>query len=442
MGFRGEDYVFASPAAAVAGLLAHLRIDTTPRRVEACALASARGRILAASVVADRDSPPFDYASMDGYAVRLTDAARQPAARAANADGVRLPVTGEARIGAAPPPMPPGPGAVRIVTGAAMPVGPSGPDLVVPRENVVEHASRVDLTRVEAITILPTTAHRLREGDSIRRRGENARAGDEVLGAGTVLSAAALGTLAAVGRVLPRVYARCRVAIITTGDELVPPESTPAAFEIRNSNGPAVSAVLGAHAWIEVASVEHVRDDGRRLGETLRDAIARADAVVLTGGVSMGHRDPVRGAIEAAGAEITFHGLPQRPGKPMLGAIAARTDGARVHVFGLPGNPLSVLVTAARIVIPVLAARAGVVRWPAPACVRLANPDGRTLGLWWHRPVRLNERGEAELVDGRGSGDIVAGGRSDGFIEVPPHTHVGDAAAASPTLYPYYPWQT
>ena len=245
------------------------------------------------------------------------------------------------------------------------------------------------------------------------------RAGDVVLEAGTVLSGAAVGTLAAVGCVRPAVFRRVRVAVITTGDELVAPGETPGAYEVRNSNGPVVAQVLGAHAWAEVVSCEHVRDEGPGLGAALRGAVADADAVVLTGGVSMGHRDPVRGAVEAARAEVVFHGLPQKPGKPMLGAVVKR-DEATVPVLGLPGNPVSAMVTCTRIVVPVLAGAAGAARWPAAPTVRVVGWDGKAMDLWHHRLVRLREDGAVELVDGRGSGDIIAGGRSDGFIEVPP----------------------
>lgn len=475
MGFRGQSFVFESPAAAAAGMIVRLRIEpATPvlvRGVEACELGGAReeamGRVLAEHITADRDSPAFDYASMDGYAVRLADVASAtvtpspsstPSASAASsggieeAGGITLLVAGEARIGCAPPLMPAAPGVVRIVTGAAIPLGA---DAVLKREDVIEIAMQRQETHgdqtqeketcgeetpVGSIMISPAVAVRIRTGDNIRRRAENARAGDTILNIGTIISAAALGTLAAVGCVRPRVYGRLRVAVITTGDELVPPSATPQPYQVRNSNGPAVSAVLAAHAWLNVASVTHVRDDGERLVAVLRHAIENADAVILTGGVSVGHRDPVRGAVEAARAEVVFHGLPQRPGKPMLGAVATRAGGSRVPVFGLPGNPISAMVTCLRIVVPVLATCAGVARWPAPPRVALANPDGKTLDLWWHRLVRLDDRGEATLVDGRSSGDAIAVGGSDGFIEVPPHVHGAESRSAA--TYPFHAWPT
>ena len=182
-------------------------------------------------------------------------------------------VLGEVVIGTAPGAMPAG--AVRIVTGAAV---PAGAEAIVRREDVEERAGEIGVGE---------RAARVRAGDNIRRRGENGRAGDVVLEAGTVLSGAAVGTLAAVGCVRPAVFRRVRVAVITTGDELVAPGETPGAYEVRNSNGPVVAQVLGAHAWAEVVSCEHVRDEGPGLGAALRGAVADADAVVLTCGVSM-----------------------------------------------------------------------------------------------------------------------------------------------------------
>jgi molybdopterin molybdotransferase len=450
MGFRGEDFAFESPAAAVAGMLARLGLARAEAGVspagacrppEAVALPDALGRILAEDIRADRDSPPFDHAAMDGYAVRAADVL---AAVRAGTGPVTLRVAGESRIGCEPPALPASadatPVAVRIATGAPL---PPGADAIVKREDVTEHAEGGHGVAAVTLAAGASAPERLRPGDHVRRRGENAPRGGVVLAAGTVLSVAALGTLAAVGAFAPRVRPRLRVRVITTGDEVVPPEATPRPFEIRNSNAPALVSLLAARRWIEPTHAAHVRDAGPALRDALREALDEADAVILTGGVSMGHRDLVRAGVEDAGASVVFHGLPQRPGKPMLGAIVTRAGGTRVPVFGLPGNPISALVTATRIVMPVLAACAGVRHAHAPpgaaALVRLTNPDGRALDLWWHRLVRLTGDGRAELVDGRGSGDIIAGGNADGFVEVPPKSLAGAGGPAAEVL-PFYPW--
>ncbi len=463
MGFRGAEFAFTSPAAAVEGMLA--RLGVTPVEAggsesgagadarwggaaeEVCELGRACGRILARDVIADRDSPAFDYSAMDGYAVCAGDVARVIAGEGAASGGVRLEVVGESRIGRSPPALPmrgvssTGIGrasesgdegvraaAVRIATGAPI---PRGADAVVKREDVSESESRPgfgpnesgEAASVGSIVVTSGVLRKLRAGDHIRRRGENTRVGDVVLRAGCVLSAASLGTLAAVGIEQPLVRAWLRVALITTGDELVPVSVVPGEYEIRNSNAAALMGLAGAHAWMDVSRVVHVKDDGDELSAALRAAVDECDAVVLSGGVSMGHRDPVRGAVEGVGAEVVFHGLPQRPGKPMLGAVVRLGRERPIPIFGLPGNPISAMVTWTRIVLPVLAgcagAEKGAMRRGAP-CALIEAARVKPIDFWWHRLVRIDEDGMAELVDGRGSGDIIAAGRCDGFIEVPP----------------------
>ncbi len=441
MSFRGQPFAFESPTAAVADFIRRAGADSPARSNEVAGLDQSAGRILAEDILADRDSPAFDYSAMDGYAVCAADLGTPSGSGAGSTEtGVTLPVVAESRIGERPPAVLDGsgrPAAVRIATGAPI---PPGADRVVRREDVTEHATR-GAGEITSIRLTPQAAGRIRRGDHIRRRGENASVGAVVLHRGEVITAAALATLAAVGITRPTVFARLRIAVITTGDELIEPDQVPSAFQLRNSNAPAVRAILASHAWVNVTQVSHIRDD-EDLGSALEHACEVADAVVLTGGVSMGHRDRVRTAVEQAGAEIVFHGLPQRPGKPMLGAVLNRagTENARsVPIFGLPGNPVSALVTCTRIVLPVFAACSGARRTPAeclPRLITLANQDGRTLDLWWHRLVRLgvDESGQpwAELIDGRGSGDIVAAGLSDGFIELPP--------SAFPAIVPFYAW--
>lgn len=420
MGFRGQSFAFDSPAAAVAGMITTLRARGAEPGAETVPLADARGRILAEDVRADRDSPAFDYSAMDGFAARSRDLTGPAAAP--------LPVAAESRIGLAPPAMPAGACVVRIATGAAL---PEGADLIVKREDVEE--SGADGAR--AITVLGSARARLRAGDNIRRRAENSRAGDIVLPAGSLLGAGAIGVLAAVGAATPRVFVRPRVLILTTGDELVAPEVTPEPFQLRNSNAAALREILGAARWLDVAPPVHARDERDQLGHAIDGALRERDVLVLSGGVSMGHRDHVRACFEERGAEIIFHGLPQRPGKPMLGAVIARAQRRPLAVFGLPGNPVSAMVTCARVVIPVLRAAAGASAREPERRVTLANSDGRSLELWWHRLVRLCDDGSAELVDGRGSGDLIAGGRADGFIEVPP----GEATGAEPSVFWAWP---
>ncbi len=420
MGFRNQPFACDSPAAAVALMIERLQSVPRNRATEQVALARACGRVLAETVCTDRMSPPVSVSAMDGYALVSADV------EAAPAGDFSRDVSREVLIGTAPAPIRPRE-VVRIVTGAAIPLGC---DAVIKRESVVEESSSSGC--VKRITISQRAREALRGGENIRYAGENAPAGAEVLRRGTRLTPAALGALAAVGCAVPRVFARLRVSIITTGDELVAVDETPAPTQIRNSNGLAIESLLASHPWLDVVSPVHVRDDESALARDLGDAHADSDAIVLTGGVSMGHRDCVRAAIESIAAiapvEVLFHGLPQQPGKPMLGAIAGG-----VPIFALPGNPVSSLVTCTRIVRTVLAAHAGMERDAAIARVIVANDDEQRIGLWWHRLVTVNDCGVARLVEGRGSGDMLSAGVSDGFVEIPPKEGAGGPFA-------FYPW--
>lgn len=469
MGFRGREFAFESPAAAVAGLVArltgasgHHAGSDAAGTSEAATLSSARGRILAETIVCDRDSPAFDHAAMDGYAVRAADV-RAAATRARQAGEtergatITLAVIGESRIGAPPPELArssdestPHAVAFRIATGAPIPCGAHGADAVIKREDVAEHVGEGNSAEngVSSVTLALDTADRIAAGDHVRRRGENSQAGGLVLVPGVVLSAAALGALAAVGCVTPRVRTGLRVALITTGEELVAAHEVPGPFQVRDSNASAVGGALASQVWLEVVYEAHQPDDAD-LAAALRNVIEPpicAEAVVLTGGVSMGHRDPVLAAVESVGAEVILHGLPQRPGKPMLAASLTSRSGAAVPIFGLPGNPVSAMVTCTRIVLPVLARCAGVGQTPAallPRLLELEGDDGKRIGLWWHRPVTLRTREDdvtaAQLVDTRGSGDVVSVARSDGFVELPP-ARTASARGGPNSLVHFYPW--
>lgn len=406
-----------SPAEAIALIAARLEGAAAALASERVDLHAAWGRVLAEPVTADRDSPPFDHSAMDGYAVRLADLAH----------GRGLPVLGESRPGAAPPAMPAARGCVRVATGAPR---PTGADAVVPREDVVEHAGEAPNT-VARITIADGVSPR--EGDHWRLRGENARAGAILVEAGAATDAATAATLASCGVARPRVRRRVRVAILTTGDEVVPIEAPPHAGQIRNSNAAALQALVSHRPWLEVARLEHVADELPRLEAAIAASVAQLDAVILTGGVSMGHRDLVRAAIESRHGEILFHRLPQRPGRPMLAAIAD-SGGRPVPLFGLPGNPLSALVTARRIVLPSLAAIAGL-QPPPPRETLVRADEDHPAPLWRLRLAKLEGDGTATLTPVRSSGDVAAAGRSDGFVEIAPEDRI-----EPDRRYPLFAW--
>ncbi len=375
--------------------------------VERVRLSEAVGRVLRADVVSDRQSPAVDVSAMDGYAVRLDEMG----------EGV-LPVSGEARVGREPPSMVRG-GAVRIVTGAAV---PADAEAVVKREDVQEEGERISFSRDLGV----------KRGQHIRRGGENLAAGEVVCEAERVISASVAASLATFGVTEVAVSARVRVGVISTGDELVAPEETPSPWSLRDSNGPVLEALVGAHRWMERGTVARVGDDEGELRGVIGSALETCDALFVTGGVSMGQWDFIPGVLADLGCELVFHKVAQRPGKPMLGAIA-RVGERVVPVLALPGNPVSVMVTSHRIGVGVLRSLAGLGHSTPRARVEVRVPDEATLHLWWHRLVRLGEDGRAELVVSKGSGDIPSASRSDGFIEVPPETR-------SAGTFPFYAW--
>lgn len=371
-------------------------------------LEHATNRILAEDAATDRPSPASDVSAMDGYALRRADMHGTSA----------LPIAGELLIGRAPSPLPAGT-CLRIVTGA--PVPPEA-DAVVRREDVIESS--------EAIRFTPELTARLRSGENIRRRGDNGPPGTLIARAGARITPALAGALATFGHAEVRARRPLRVAVISTGDEVLDVRASPTDWQLRDSNGPTLRALVGANAWAEVVTTERVGDDESLIRRTLAAAVERCDAVLLSGGVSMGHRDFVPGAIRDIGGTVIYHKLPQRPGKPMLGAVV----GDSKVIFGLPGNPMSVLVTAVRIALPVLRALAGATNpIPDPRAVVIADPDAKSADLWWYRPVRIGEDGRARIVAAQGSGDVVSIANSDGFVEFPPGT-------SGPGPLPYYPW--
>lgn len=394
----GERYEYDSPRDALAALLAEIR----PVESERVALDTSIGRALADDVVADRDSPACDVSAMDGYALRASECAAS------------LPVRGAVTIGREPAPLEPST-AMRIVTGGAI---PRGADAVVKRESAVVRDDAITLAG--GAPILP--------GAHIRRQGENARRGDRVLVAGRVVTPAVVAALASFGIANPCVARRVRVAIVSTGDELLSVAASPTPWSIRDSNGPALAALVGMLPYASLVSCVRCPDDGEPLRAALAESLDRADALVVTGGVSMGERDCVPDALAELGVHRLFHRLPQRPGKPMLAGIA---EGGR-PVLALPGNPVSVLVTARRYAVAAIRRRAGL-PMESRTDVTLAAADATTIPLWWHRLVRVDVDGRAHLIDSRGSGDVASLASSDGFLEVPPNT-----ANAGP--WPFYSW--
>ncbi|QQS09419.1 MAG: molybdopterin molybdotransferase MoeA [Phycisphaerales bacterium] len=381
---------------------------TRPVGVSQSPLGAAAGRVLARPILADRDSPPLTVSSMDGFAVRAAELSGQD---------VSLPIAVTCHIGRPCEILPKG-SVARIVTGAPM---PEGADTVVPKENAIE-SDHVFRLRPDAPPLV--------RDSFVRHRGENAKTGDKILTPGEPLMPANIAAAAAFGANTIDIHERVRVAVVITGDELATHDGTIEPWTIRDSNSATLTAMFSTLPWIEWVGVCRVADTLTAVRAGLENALESADAIIVTGGVSMGESDHVPAAIREINATTLFHRISQRPGKPMLGAVTS----TGVPIFALPGNPVSVAVTSRRIVLPALAHRAGITRMPAPAAVSLDNPDHKSLHLVWHRPVRFTSAGHAELIPTQGSGDIVSIARSDGFIEIPMQT----PSAAGP--WPFYPW--
>lgn len=363
------------------------------------------GRLLAKPLVMDRPSPALSVSAMDGYAIRLQEILDKP-----------LKLQGECRIGEEPISLAEGT-AARIYTGSPI---PEGADSVLRIELAVERQGKLSLA--EGIE--------LKLGADIRYQGENAQAGDEILPAGSQLTAAAISAAASVGSLALK--RQITVTLLNTGNEILPATSDEIPdWCLRDSNGPALESILIANRWIGSVNRLRIEDDLASLTNHLAKALEHSDAVIMTGGVSKGDHDFVADAVKALGGEVIFHGLTARPGRPTLGAVSKGKP-----ILGLPGNPLAVLTTGHRIVFPVLRKLAGFAE-PIQTLpvVELDKPSAKSIDFNWWRPVRLLPNGKASIVRLLGSGDVCGPAGSDGFIEVPPNRmDVGP--------YDFYRWLT
>jgi molybdopterin molybdotransferase len=301
--------------------------NVNPLDTEVVPIASALDRVLASDVVAARDVPPFACSAMDGFAIQSGPAGR------------RLMVAGESRAGA-PSDRELRPGeAIRISTGAAV---PAGADAVLKQEDV----QRTDDGQIE---LGAETA----PGDNIRSAGDDLHAGETVLRPGASLGVPELGVAVAAGAGSLTVSRRPRVAIISTGDELRAPGEPLGPGEIHNSNAVTLSA-LALRCGAVAALVTRVEDERHATEEALAHALDNVDVLVISGGVSVGPHDHVKPALEALGVEQQFWRVALQPGKPTwFGTRAGKL------VFGLPGNPVSAVVTFTLFVRPALAALQG-----------------------------------------------------------------------------------
>jgi molybdopterin molybdotransferase len=361
-------------------------------------LMDAHGCVLTEDVVAPADLPGFDNSAVDGYAVRVADVAA-----ASEQQPVGLPVTGDVAAGPASP-LRVQPGVcVRIMTGAMM---PAGADAVVPVEHTDGGVAQVAVRRPPE------------PGAHVRRAGEDVRAGEVVLTDGTYLGAVQIGLAAAVGRSRLVVRPRPRVVVVSTGSELVEPGESLTPGRIVDSNSPALTA-----AAIEAGAIAYrvgvVPDDPRRLSDLLEDQLVRADVLVTSGGVSVGAYDVVKEVLGRLGT-VRFDDVAMQPGKPQaFGTIGPDAT----PVFGLPGNPVSALVSFETFVRPALRKMLGATplerpRVRAVVTEDLHSPAGRRSFL----RVALEVREGAYVVtpvSGPGSHLLAGMSRANALAVVP-----------------------
>jgi molybdopterin molybdotransferase len=395
---RSELPSYAQAALVVAGRAAQRSLA-----VEQVSLGKAAGRVLAQSVLADRDQPPFARSTRDGFACRAREASTH----------AFLKLAGATRAGEAPAGPLPAQAAWEIMTGAPV---PAGADAVV----MVEHGEKLDgrLRLLPERTIAP--------GENIVAEGAEARRGEQLLAAGAAITYAQIALAASCGYAELKVFRRPRVAILTTGDELVAVPATPGPGQIRNSNAPMLAALVaeaGGDAWV----LETARDEARDLDRLLAQA-ATADMILISGGVSAGTFDLVEPALERMGACFHFTGVRIQPGKPLVFGELSAGAGTTVPIFGLPGNPVSSAVTFVLFASPTLAALAGRRDCgPRFAVARLARQTDRRgrPGLTRFLPAHCDfgagagELPTVDLVRWQGSGDLAALARSNCFLVIP-----------------------
>ncbi|MBK7936757.1 MAG: molybdopterin molybdotransferase MoeA [Lewinellaceae bacterium] len=380
--------------------------------VETVPFLAARGRVLAENIAADRDLPPYNRVTMDGIAIRFADY---------EAGCRRFAIAATQAAGSPPPDLPPLPTphssflihhsslitphssfAIEVMTGAAL---STSADTVVPYGNL--HI---------ADGVAQIAAEPVRKGQNIHVQGTDRRQGEIVIAAGQVIGPAQIGMAAALGKSEVRVKKLPRVAVLSSGDELVDVADTPSPYQIRRSN------IYSTHAALQRYGIDatmlHLPDDPELIRREVARCQAGFDVLLLSGGVSMGKFDYIPKVLEETGVHLRFHKVRQRPGKPFWFG----TFGERGLVFALPGNPVSTFMCLHRYVLPWLEASLG---FPpeSPEFAVLAKPARFEPPLTCFLQVKLTRDHEARLwaepLEGHGSGDFANLLDADAFLELP-----------------------
>jgi molybdopterin molybdotransferase len=373
-----------------------------PHLIDKVALNVAHGRVLAQPVHADRNMPSFPRSTRDGFACRAAEASTHEL----------LAVAGSIRAGDPPAGTLPHASTWEIMTGAAVPFGA---DAVAMLEHIEHIEGKIRLA----------TPRTLEPGENIVPEGAEAGADDELFPAGTRLSPAHIAAAATCGYATLQVFVKPRVAILTTGDELVSVEENPAAGQIRNSNAPMLAALVtaaGGEPWL----MPTAKDDAGAIEAAIAEALW-ADMVLISGGVSAGKFDLVEPALARLGARVHFTGVRIQPGKPLVFCEVPRKGSSQpVQVFGLPGNPISSAATFLLFAAPMLAALSGSreVRPEFSLALLARRVEGKP-GLTRFVPSArvfhplAGAPNEVAPVNWKGSGDLTAFALANCFIAVP-----------------------
>jgi molybdopterin molybdotransferase len=381
---------------------------------EDCAIAEAHGRVLRADLRADRDLPPFDRVTMDGYALR--DSARAKGnsvfrVEATQAAGMRPFALGEGEDAC-----------IEIMTGAVL---PEGADCVVPYEETTREGDRMTVSR-EASPSAP--------GRHVHRRGSDHLRGDIIVRSGVRLTGREIAVAASCGHPALTVSHSPKVAVISTGDELVEVDALVAAHQVRRSNDHALRAAL-IQAGYPRADRFHLRDLRHEIEHMLWHILAEYDIVLITGGVSKGKFDFLPSELSRQGVRKIFQGVAQRPGKPFWFGLSGRMT----PVFALPGNPVSAYTCLHRYVLPALDHASGLAP-RALLCAALSEPVSINPKLAALLPVGLSSGPRGELIATpapvNSSGDFAGLVGTDGFVELP----AGQAEFPAGFVAPFRPW--
>lgn len=380
---------------------------------EDCPLALAHGRVLRGAVLADRDLPPYDRVTMDGFALRSA---------AVLSGQTNLRVVGLQAAGMVPLKIDADDTCIEIATGAVL---PAGADCVVPYEETQRNGPVITLLQAKT----------LRAGSNVHRRGSDHAAGSPLLTPGVRLTGREIAAAAACGVSALRVAIMPRVAVISTGDELVEVETRAlAAHQIRRSNDHALRAALMLSGCTRVERF-HLRDVRDEILEALRRVLLEFDVVILTGGVSKGKFDFLPSVLGELGVTKKVHGVAQRPGKPFWFGVTSR----HTPVFALPGNPVSTYVCFRRHVLPALGRMMGL-RPSTPEHAVLSESVTFRPPLTLLLPVAITSgedgRRMAKPMATNTSGDFAGLMGTDGFVELPAETVEFPAG----TVARFWPW--